>query len=139
LVLDYNPFSGVNFYLEKAGLEFLQWPGLTIPALASSQMTLVPYPFHISAIKINSYWGVIVPYVEGGFLERAWNFRTVGYGHGLKTWADIISALRLTGYDYVVSIEHEDCLMSIEEGFQKAVSNLQSVLTKDELGDMWWV
>jgi raffinose/stachyose/melibiose transport system permease protein len=30
----YNPFSGVNFYLEKAGLEFLQWPGLTIPALA---------------------------------------------------------------------------------------------------------
>src|SRR5690606_4691365 len=30
----YNPFSGMNFYLEKAGLEFLQWPGLTVPALA---------------------------------------------------------------------------------------------------------
>ncbi|WP_223593693.1 carbohydrate ABC transporter permease [Neobacillus bataviensis] len=30
----YNPFSGVNFYLEKAGLKFLEWPGLTIPALA---------------------------------------------------------------------------------------------------------
>jgi raffinose/stachyose/melibiose transport system permease protein len=30
----YNPFTGVNFYLEKAGLEFLAWPGLTIPALA---------------------------------------------------------------------------------------------------------
>jgi len=30
----YNPFSGVNFYLDKAGLKFLEWPGLTIPALA---------------------------------------------------------------------------------------------------------
>jgi raffinose/stachyose/melibiose transport system permease protein len=30
----YNPFSGVNFYLDKAGLNFLEWPGLTIPALA---------------------------------------------------------------------------------------------------------
>ena len=26
--------------------------------------------------------------------ERAWLFRTVGYGHDLKTWADILSALR---------------------------------------------
>jgi raffinose/stachyose/melibiose transport system permease protein len=30
----YNPFSGINFYLDKAGLGFLEWPGLTIPALA---------------------------------------------------------------------------------------------------------
>ncbi|MFP5115925.1 carbohydrate ABC transporter permease [Bacillaceae bacterium C204] len=30
----YNPFSGVNFYLDKVGLKFLEWPGLTIPALA---------------------------------------------------------------------------------------------------------
>ncbi|WP_274363136.1 carbohydrate ABC transporter permease [Paenibacillus thermotolerans] len=30
----YNPFSGVNFYLEKAGLDFLAWPGLTIPSFA---------------------------------------------------------------------------------------------------------
>jgi sugar phosphate isomerase/epimerase len=54
-------------------------------------------------------------------------------------WADIISALRLTGYDYVVSIEHEDGLMSIEEGFTKAVNNLQSVMIKEPLGEMWWV
>ncbi|MBB3128523.1 ABC-type sugar transport system permease subunit [Paenibacillus rhizosphaerae] len=30
----YNPFSGVNFYLDKAGLGFLEWPGLTIPSFA---------------------------------------------------------------------------------------------------------
>jgi raffinose/stachyose/melibiose transport system permease protein len=39
----YNPFSGVNFYLEKAGLEFLKWPGLTIPALASSHVLGIKY------------------------------------------------------------------------------------------------
>lgn len=71
--------------------------------------------------------------------DRAWQFRTVGYGHDLKTWADIISALRLHGYDYVVSIEHEDGLMSTEEGFTKAVRNLQQVLIEDSGTEMWWV
>ncbi|AQT85135.1 AP endonuclease, family 2 [Paenibacillus larvae subsp. larvae] len=72
-------------------------------------------------------------------LDRAWQFRTVGFGHDNKTWADIISALRLVGYDYVVSIEHEDGLMSVNEGFTKAVENLKQVLIEEPLGDMWWV
>lgn len=29
-----NPFSGINYYLEKAGLGFLSMPGLTIPSLS---------------------------------------------------------------------------------------------------------
>jgi sugar phosphate isomerase/epimerase len=72
-------------------------------------------------------------------LDRAWQFRSVGFGHDVKTWADIISALRLVGYDYVVSIEHEDGLMSVEEGFSKAVDNLRQVLIEEPLADMWWV
>lgn len=72
-------------------------------------------------------------------LDRAWQFRSVGYGHDVKTWADIVSALRLVGYDYVVSIEHEDGLMSVEEGFSKAVSNLRQVLIEEPLTEMWWV
>jgi len=71
-------------------------------------------------------------------LDRAWQFRTVGFGHDLKTWADIISALRLVGYDYVVSIEHEDGLMSVNEGLTKAIGNLQQVIHKEPLGNMWW-
>ena len=71
--------------------------------------------------------------------ERAWNFRTVGYGHDLKTWVDIISALRQYGYDDVISIEHEDPLMSIDEGFTKAAQNLQGILMKESLTDMWWL
>lgn len=93
---------------------------------------------YIDPDNVNMY-GLLDMQGYRNMLERAWNFRTVGFGHDLKTWADIISALRLVGYDYVVSIEHEDGLMSIEEGFQKAVANLQSVLIKDNLGEMWWV
>ncbi|ENH96838.1 xylose isomerase [Gracilibacillus halophilus YIM-C55.5] len=71
--------------------------------------------------------------------NRAWYFRTVGFGHETKDWADMISALRLYGYDYVVSIEHEDGLMSIDEGFSKAVEHLKPVMVKESVGDMWWV
>ncbi|WP_175615612.1 sugar phosphate isomerase/epimerase family protein [Piscibacillus halophilus] len=70
--------------------------------------------------------------------DRAWYFRTVGFGHDTKTWADIISTLRLMDYDYVVSIEHEDGLMSIDEGFTKAVENLKPIMVKESVKEMWW-
>lgn len=92
----------------------------------------------IDPINVNKY-GLTDMQSYTKMLDRAWQFRTVGYGHDMKTWADILSALRLVGYDYVVSIEHEDGLMSIEEGFTKAVQNLQSVMIDESLGDMWWV
>ncbi|HEX7064003.1 MAG TPA: sugar phosphate isomerase/epimerase [Bacillales bacterium] len=74
----------------------------------------------------------------GNVQTRAWTFRSVGCGHDVKEWSDMISALRTYGYDYVVSIEHEDPLMSVEEGFTRAVENLQSVLIKDKPAEMWW-
>jgi len=71
--------------------------------------------------------------------DRGWNFRSVGYGHDVKIWADMISELRLQSYDHVVSIEHEDGLMSVDEGFSKAVRNLQQILIEEPAGEMWWV
>ncbi|WP_419392662.1 sugar phosphate isomerase/epimerase family protein [Cytobacillus praedii] len=71
--------------------------------------------------------------------NRSWYFRTVGFGHDSKVWADIISTLRLYGYDYVVSIEHEDGLMSVDEGFTKAIQTLKPVMVSESVGGMWWV
>ncbi|MCL6625101.1 MAG: sugar phosphate isomerase/epimerase [Alicyclobacillus shizuokensis] len=71
-------------------------------------------------------------------LNRSWIFRTVGYGHGEETWRQIISALQLVGYDGVISIEHEDSLMSVQEGFQKAVAFLKQQLIKERIGEIWW-
>ncbi|RXT15361.1 sugar phosphate isomerase/epimerase [Ammoniphilus sp. CFH 90114] len=71
-------------------------------------------------------------------LTRSWIFRTVGYGHGEEEWRRIISALQLIGYDGAISIEHEDSLMSIEEGFEKAVTFLKSILIRQRIEQIWW-
>ena len=43
-------------------------------------------------------------------------------------WQKFFAALTAAHYDYVVSIEHEDSYMSVEEGLDKAISNLRQVL-----------
>ncbi|MFW5690536.1 MAG: sugar phosphate isomerase/epimerase family protein [Planctomycetota bacterium] len=74
----------------------------------------------------------------GDLKNRAWVFRTVGYGHGDEFWKPFVSMLRTYDYDGVLSIEHEDSLMSINEGFEKAVLYLQRVLFSEPAGDAWW-
>jgi len=70
--------------------------------------------------------------------QRGWVFRTVGYGHGDDFWKPFISMLRMVGYDGVISIEHEDGLMSMGEGFEKAVEYLERVLVFEKVGKSWW-
>ena len=74
----------------------------------------------------------------GDIAQRSWTFRSIGYGHDLKVWRDMMSALRLIGYDYVVSIEHEDALMSPDEGLAKAVDTLEQAVMLEEAGEMFW-
>jgi sugar phosphate isomerase/epimerase len=65
-------------------------------------------------------------------VNRSWIFRTIGYGSGEKAWKDMISVLSMYGYDKCVTIEHEDSLMTPEEGLNKAISFLKSVIIKDK-------
>ncbi|MFC4388715.1 sugar phosphate isomerase/epimerase family protein [Gracilibacillus marinus] len=92
---------------------------------------------YIDQDNVNMY-GLTDMQPYGNIQTRAWNFRSVGCGHSLEEWSNMISALRTFGYDYVISIEHEDPIMSVEEGFQRAVDNLQSVIIKQSPTDMWW-
>lgn len=87
--------------------------------------------------NMNMY-GVTDMQPYGDVQTRAWTFRSVGMGHSLEEWTNIVSTLRLYGYDHVISIEHEDPLMSIDEGFTRAVENLRSVMIHEEPTDMWW-
>ncbi|HMC74309.1 MAG TPA: sugar phosphate isomerase/epimerase, partial [Terriglobales bacterium] len=70
--------------------------------------------------------------------NRAWMFRTCGYGHGAEWWTEFISTLRMFGYDYVLSIEHEDSLLSPAEGLSKAASFLNSIMIREQPGAAWW-
>jgi len=74
----------------------------------------------------------------GDLDHRSWVFRTCGYGHGDEFWKPFVSMLKLKGYDGVISIEHEDSLMSVQEGFEKAVAYLRSVLIREKPGAAWW-
>jgi len=71
-------------------------------------------------------------------INRSWIFRTVGYGHGREFWNDFVSTLRMVGYDGVLSIEHEDSLMSTRDGFEKAVAFLKDVLLHEKPGAAYW-
>ena len=70
--------------------------------------------------------------------ERSWIFRTVGYGNDAIVWKDIVSNLRLVGYDHVLSIEHEDSIMSPAEGLKKAIAFLKDVVIAEPAGKAYW-
>jgi len=70
--------------------------------------------------------------------HRGWIFRTCGYGHGAEWWKEFISTLRMFGYDSVLSIEHEDSLLSAEEGLTKAAAFLNDLVIRDQPGTAWW-
>jgi sugar phosphate isomerase/epimerase len=81
--------------------------------------------------------GVLDTLPFGAVRERSWIYRTVGYGHDELFWRDFVSTLRTIGYDDVVSIEHEDALLSGREGLHRAVDLLTRV-TPFEQGAGWW-
>ncbi len=68
-------------------------------------------------------------------LRRAWEFRTVGFGHGEDWWRNFVSALRDVGYDGVLSIEHEDRLMGSREGIIKSVEFLKPIVMRTQAED----
>ena len=71
--------------------------------------------------------------------NRGWIFRTCGYGHGAEWWKEFVSTLRMYGYDNVLSIEHEDSLLSPEEGLRKAAQFLNEIVIKEQPTAAWWV
>jgi sugar phosphate isomerase/epimerase len=89
-------------------------------------------PYNVSVNGCND----AKPY--GQIPQRAWTFRSIGYGHDAMTWKNIISALRLIGYDYVISIEHEDAMMSTDEGLAKGIAMLKEAGIAEPAGQMFW-
>lgn len=121
----------------------LFWQGIDLPS-AIRTLNREGAIFHVHAkdsyvdphnVAVN---GVLdfKPYMR--LAERSWSFRTVGWGHGHETWRAIVSALRITGYDSVLSIEHEDALASIDEGLGHAVSFLRECILRDPAPEAWW-
>ena len=120
----------------------LFWQGIN-PTSAIKELKGAIYHFHAKDTLIDErncqINGVLDTKSYADLQNRSWVFRTVGYGHGKEVWNDMISMLRMVGYNGAISIEHEDALMSPFEGLEKAVEFLKEVLIFDDAGQMWWV
>ena len=58
----------------------------------------------------------------------SWHFAAVGGGRPLEEWWDLLAALRGSGYDGVVSIEHEDPTLSPEDSIEASAVALREAL-----------
>lgn len=119
----------------------LVWQGMD-PVASIRKLGSAIFYCHAKDTKVDPYNtavnGVLDTKHYSDEINRSWIFRSVGYGNSYQFWNDIISNLRMVGYDGVISIEHEDSLMSVNEGLQKAIAFLKEVLAFEGKGEMWW-
>ena len=120
----------------------LIWQGIE-PVAAIRALKGAIYHFHAKDTKVDKYntakFGVLDTKHYGNEENRSWIFRAVGYGNGAEYWREIVSALRLAGYDKVMSIEHEDSLMTPEEGLTKACEFLKPlIISAPKPGSISW-
>jgi len=67
---------------------------------------------------------------------RGFRFRVVGWGD--VEWKRVMTALLEVGYNYVLSYEHEDPVMSAEDGAEKCIAYLKPLIIKAPLEKVWW-
>lgn len=119
----------------------LFWQGMD-PVASIRALKGAIHHFHAKDTKIDPYNNAVNGVLDTGSYDdlgnRSWTFRTIGYGHDMGVWKDIMSALRSAGYDGAISIEHEDAYMSTEEGLEKAIAFLKEVIIKEQPAEMWW-
>jgi sugar phosphate isomerase/epimerase len=60
---------------------------------------------------------------------RAWNYVTLGYGHGEEWWRQFCAALKREGYNDVLSIEHEDMALPAIDGVRRSVALLREAMS----------
>lgn len=120
----------------------LFWQGID-PVAAIRALKGAIYHFHAKDTYIDrqtcAVKGVLDTTPLDRLNERSWMFRTIGYGHGEETWRAMFSELRRTGYDGVISIEHEDGLMTTKEGLEKAIEVLKrTIIFESDQVNMYW-
>ena len=131
--------DGIGINLDPS---HMWWQGIDIPTAIAALGDAI---FHVHAKDVAMHPankarnGVLDTKSYAQMAERSWLFRSVGWGHGELEWKAIVSALRLAGYDGVLSIEHEDALASVYEGLSSAVAMLSRVLLREPPVEAWWL
>lgn len=109
------------------------WMGVDPRELARSLAGAVHH-VHLKDVRIQPSVAVVEGMLDtrppSEARERAWNYVTLGLGHpgGAQFWGQFLDDLRSSGYDGVLSIEHEDVGRDALEGVRQSVALLRSVL-----------
>jgi|SRR5581483_352291 len=107
------------------GLNFdpshLDWQGIDVLTAVHEFRERI---FHVHAKDVTVE---PVRLAQVGYLGDGW-WRYVLPGYGRIRWGEFIGALRQSGYDDVLSIEHEDAAFPAEEGFEKAARYLNTLV-----------
>jgi sugar phosphate isomerase/epimerase len=107
------------------GLNFdpshLDWQGIDVLSAIQEFRTRI---FHVHAkdVSVNESKRLRVGYGNDGW----WRYVLPGFGR--FRWGEFITALRLNGYNDVLSIEHEDAAFAPEEGFALAARYLNGLM-----------
>ena len=132
-MLRLRELTGQNAIGANLDPSHLWWQGID-PLIATHVLSQAGclYYFHAKDIRFDSYNQSTKGLVDSTSFrcvsERAWMFCTIGYGHSNHEWAKLMATLRAVGYDGYISVEHEDALMSLDEGLRRGVENIKSVL-----------
>ena len=91
------------------------------------------YIFHVHAkdgeiVEHNVRRSGIQPTGKWNRIDRGFRFRIPGWGS--VPWKRLLTELRLVNYDYVISYEHEDVVMSREDGMEKTIDFLKPLIIK---------
>ena len=120
----------------------LIWQGIdpVIPIYAFSKLI---WHAHAKDTEICPQWVSTVSLLATGTAQelswkgigRGWRFRIPGWGN--INWKRVISSLVEVGYDNVLSLEHEDAVMSAEDGAEKFIQFVKPLIIKKP-GEEWW-
>jgi sugar phosphate isomerase/epimerase len=62
--------------------------------------------------------------------DRAWNFRTLGAGHGPAYWSAFVAALAAVGYDDALCIENEDVELPSVQGVERSADFMRPIIAQ---------
>lgn len=119
--------STIGFNLDPS---HLFWMGADPIAVAQALEGSV-YHVHVKDVRIEKP-AALNTLLDGKdvleFAKRSWNFAIPGFGHDECWWREFLVTLKMTGYDGVLSIEHEDYTMDTLSALRRTSKMLQENL-----------
>lgn len=111
----------------------LFWMGAD-PLVAVAALQGAIYHVHAKDTRINAPRAAVHSLIDttpnDQLDRRAWSYVTLGHGHDVSWWKQFAAALFASGYDDVLSIEHEDMALSPLEGVRQSVALLQNAMAR---------